>query len=180
MIPDHEYTRRMIRTVLTVAVVIIVLAALYASRAAIMLIYVSALVAMGFAPLVRGIERRRTGSNRGSVPRVLAIAVIYFTVIGVLVVLGLMVVPTLIDQAERLWAAMPRRFSTLQSFLIRHHLMAHRVTLEEAVQNAPAGATGNTVTTVILAVWTLVGGVFGLITVLILSFYFLTEAESLF
>lgn len=178
MTTDHEFTRRMIRTVLTVTGVVLVLAALYAARGAVMLIYVSALVAMGFAPIVTAIERPRPGGSR--VPRVLAIALVYVVVVIVLATLALMVLPTLIDQTQRLWAAMPRRLNALESFLISHHLMTHRVTLAEAVQNAPAGATGNTVSTVFLAVWSFVGGVFGVITMLILSFYFLIEAESLF
>jgi len=176
--PDYEFTQRMVRTVLTVAVVVLVTWALYAARDAVMLVYVSALVAMGFAPIVNVISG--PASARGRVPRTLAIAVVYFTIIAVAVLVGLSVVPPLIDQAERLWAALPRQFNDLQSFLIRHRLMTHRVTLQEAVQNAPAGTTGNTVGTVLVAIWTVIGGVFGLITMLILSFYLLIEAESLF
>ena len=55
--------------------------------------------------------------------------------------------------------------------------MIHRVTLEEAVQNAPAGTGGNAVGTVLVAISSLIGGIFGLITILILSFYLLIEAE---
>ena len=58
--------------------------------------------------------------------------------------------------------------------------MSHRVTLQEAVQNAPASAGGNAVGTVLVAISTVIGGLFGLVTVLILSFYFLVEAEPLF
>ena len=50
---DREFTRRMLQTVLTVTAVVIVVAALWAARAALMLIYVSALIAMGFSPMVR-------------------------------------------------------------------------------------------------------------------------------
>ena len=59
VISDREFTGRMIRTVLTVTVAVLVVAALYAAREALMLIYVSALIAMGFSPLVRLIERPR-------------------------------------------------------------------------------------------------------------------------
>ena len=61
---DREFTRRMVRTVLTVAAVGLVLAALAEARDALLLIYVSALIAMGFSPLVRGIERPRGGNAR--------------------------------------------------------------------------------------------------------------------
>ena len=43
----------MVRTVLTVTAVAIAVAAIYAARDALMLIYVAALFAMGFSPLVR-------------------------------------------------------------------------------------------------------------------------------
>lgn len=179
MSPDHQFTRRMAQTILTASAAVIVLAALWAARDALMLIYVSALIAMGFAPIVRFIQRpRRQGRNR--IPRVFAILVIYLAIISVVVVLGLMVVPPLIEQATRLWSDLPQYFDRLQTFLIKYKVLTHRVTLQEAVQNAPAGTGGNAVGTVLVAIWGVIGGLFGVITILILSFYLLIEAESLF
>ena len=85
MITDQEFTRRMVQTVLTVAVVALSVAALWAAREALMLIYVSSLIAMGFSPLVRLIER--PGAKRGArrIPRVFAILAIYLAIIGVFV-----------------------------------------------------------------------------------------------
>ena len=177
---EREFTRRLVKTIVFIAVAVIVLAALWAAREALMLIYISALIAMGFAPVVRLIQRPRADSGRSRVPRVLAILVIYLAIIAVVVLVGMMVVPPLIEQATLLWADLPQYFNRFQTFLISHNLLAHRVTLQEAVQSAPAGASGNAVGTVLLALWSLVGGVFGLITILILSFYLLIEAESLF
>src|ERR1019366_2343479 len=62
----------------------------------VLLIYVSALIAMGFSPLVRVIERRK-GKTKRRVPRVLAILVIYLAIIGLVVLVGVIVVPPLID-----------------------------------------------------------------------------------
>jgi predicted PurR-regulated permease PerM len=59
-------------------------------------------------------------------------------------------------------------------------LTTHTISFQEAVQSAPAGAGGSAVTTVAAALWGLVGGLFGAISILILSFYLLVEAESLF
>jgi len=59
MLSDRDFRQRMIETVLTVAAVAILIATLWAAREALMLVYVSALIAMGFSPLVRVIERRR-------------------------------------------------------------------------------------------------------------------------
>jgi len=179
MLSDRDYTRRMIQTVLTVAAVAIVLAILWAAREAVMLVYVSALIAMGFSPLVKLIERRRAG-NRRRVPRWLAILSIYAVIVGVVALLGLMIIPPLVVQGQMLWGKLPAEFNKLQAFLIRYKLMTHRVTLEEAVQSAPTGTSGNAVGTALVAISSLVGGVFGLITILILTFYLLIEAGAMF
>jgi predicted PurR-regulated permease PerM len=180
MLSDRDYSRRMIQTVLTVAGVAILIAVLWAAREALMLVYVSALIAMGFSPLVNLIERPRPDNGRRRVPRWLAILVIYAAIVGVIVVLGVMIIPPLVAQGVSLWARMPAEFNRLQSFLIRYKLMTHRVTFEEAVQHAPSGTGGNAVGTVLVAISSLIGGVFGLITILILTFYLLIEASSMF
>jgi predicted PurR-regulated permease PerM len=71
-------------------------------------------------------------------------------------------------------------FDDFQRFLIRYRLMTRRVTLQEAVQNAPVGSGGSAVSTALVAISSVIGGVFGVITILILSFYLLIEAEPIF
>ncbi|MGE5243702.1 MAG: AI-2E family transporter [Betaproteobacteria bacterium] len=175
MLSDREFTRRMLQTVFTVAGVSMLLVALWVAREVLLLVYVSALIAMGFSPLVHRIEQPAR-----HVPRWLAILAIYLVVVGAFIVVGLLVVPPLAAQAVALWARMPTEFSHVQTFLIRHHLMARRVTLEQAVQSAPTGTGGNAVGTVLVAISSAIDGIFGLITVLILSFYLLIEAGPLF
>src|SRR5580704_2938719 len=104
MIDDRMFTRRMILTVLTVGATGLLLAALWAARDALMLIYISGLIAMGFSPLVRGIERTRNKRGRQRVPRLVAIFVIYLAIVGVIALLGLMVIPPLVGQSRELWA----------------------------------------------------------------------------
>ena len=177
---DRDFTRRMLRTVLTVAAVGVGMAAVYVVRDVLILIYISALVAMGFAPLVRFISHPKASERGRPMRRVFAIFSIYIVLVAVIVLLGFMVVPPLIDQTEMLWMRAPEYFNRFQNFLIAHHLSRHSVTLEEAVQNTSAAAGQDAVGTVLVALWSVVGGVFGLITVAILSFYLLIEAESIF
>jgi predicted PurR-regulated permease PerM len=66
MISDREFTRRMLQTVATVTAVLLGLAVLYVAREALMLIYISALIAMGFSPLVGLIQRPSHGRIRVS------------------------------------------------------------------------------------------------------------------
>ena len=180
MLSDHDFTRRMLQTVATVAGTAILLATLWAAREALLLVYVSALIAMGLSPLVKLIERpARKGATR-RVPRWLAILAIYAVFVAAVALVGLLVIPPLVAQGSSLWAKLPTEFNRLQTFLITHKLMTHRVTLEEAVQNAPSGTGGNAVGTVLVAISCLIGGVFGLITIWILTFYLLIEAGAMF
>ena len=180
MVSDREFTRRMLQTIGTITGVAILLALLWAAREALMLVYVSALIAMGLSPLVRLIERPRRQGSRRRVPRWLAILSIYAVIVAAVVFLGLLVIPPLVAQGASLWNKMPAEFNRLQTFLVSHKLMVHKVTLEEAVQNAPSGSGGNAVGTVLVAISSLIGGIFGLITILILTFYLLLEAGSMF
>jgi len=180
MSPDSDFTRRMLKTVATVAGVAILVALLWAARDALLLVYVSSLIAMGLSPLVKLIERPGRRGARRRVPRWLAILSIYAVIVALVVFVGLLVIPPLVSQGAALWANLPSEFNRLQAFLVSHKLMVHPVTLEEAVQNAPSGAGGNAVGTVLVAISSLIGGIFGLITILILTFYLLLEAGSMF
>jgi predicted PurR-regulated permease PerM len=166
-----------VRVVVTTALVLAVLAALYIARGALLTIYISGLLAIGLGPVVRSIERA-AGRGTQRVPRWLAILVIYVTIVGALTVAGLLIVPPLIDQAEDLWRRMPELLSRAQQFFVNRHLLDHPITLEEAVRNAPG--PGQAVNTVAMAVGTVFGGILTLATVLILTFYLLVDSESLF
>src|SRR5665213_4312898 len=168
----------MVRTVLTVAGVAVLLAAMWVARDALMIVYVSALIAMGFSPLVRLIERPATRKRRRAMPRALAIFAVYLTIIGVFVVIGLLVIPPLIEQGNALWERLPQLFGDVQYALVRYGRQVRTVTLQEAVQNAPAGAGGNAMSTAWTAISSLVGGAFGVIVIIVLSFYLLIEGES--
>src|SRR5437016_1279222 len=58
----------MLQTVVAVVGAVVLVAALWAAREALLLIYISALTAMGFSPLVRLIERPRPDDGRRRVP----------------------------------------------------------------------------------------------------------------
>jgi len=181
MTGGDSFTHRMVQTVFTVAAVAILLASLWVVRSSLMIIYVSAIVAMGFSPLVGVIERKSSGRRR--IPRTLAILTIYLAIVGTVVAVGMMVIPPLIEQGGELWSRAPGWFNDLQRSLIRYRLMtaSNRSTLAEAVQRAPAsGGAGGAISTVFGALSSVVGGVFGIVTILILSFYLLIEGRAQF
>ena len=153
---------------------------LYQIREALLLIYISALVAIGLAPLVSAIEEHRLPGIRRRLPRGVAIFVIYLGFIGGLVGLGRLVFAPLVEQARALWSALPQMLSQAQQWLIDRGLLTTELSVREAVEQAPSAVTGaDAVGTVIGAVWGLVGGVFGLVTILILAFYLLLDSENI-
>ena len=156
-----------------------ILWAAFLVRDVLLLIYVSGLLAIGFSPIIRLIERQKLlpiGTRR--FPRWLAILILYIAILGTLTGIGFMIVPPIIDQSRQLWAERTRMFDNAQEFLIQKGLLQEHLSLKEAVERAP-GTNRQAVGTVMGAVIGVVGGIFGLLTILILTFYLLVDADSL-
>jgi predicted PurR-regulated permease PerM len=173
-----EDSRALIRYALVgLALTIVLLWAMYLVREALLLIYVASLVAIGFGPIVSAIERRRVAGRR-RLPRWAAILVIYVTLIGSIVAIGMMVVPPLVMQARDFWSEVPSLVQRGQQWLIDRGLLMQTISVREAVEQTAGGGT-DAVGRVVSAIWGFVGGVFGLLTILILAFYFLVDSDSL-
>lgn len=158
---------------------VVVLWCLYLVRDILLIIYISALFAIGFSPIVRLIERQRlfpVGTRR--VPRWAAILTLYLLILGTIAAVASMIVPQLVQQARELWSQAPEMFARAQDWFVKRGILDHRLTLKEAVQHAPGGG-GDAVGAVVGAVFGIVGGLFGLLTILVLTFYCLVDAESL-
>ena len=161
------------------ALTVIVLWCAYLVRDALLLIYVSALLALGFSPLVRVIERQKVlpvGSAR--IPRWFAILVPYVVILGTITLLLLLIWPPLVAQAQALWAQVPDMFDRAQRFLVVKGLLNEHLTLREAMERAqgPGGAAAQKVAGAVVG---LAGGIFGIVTILILSLYILIDADNL-
>ncbi|MFN7917420.1 MAG: AI-2E family transporter [Vicinamibacterales bacterium] len=170
-------TAAVARAVLTTALAAAVLFALWAARDALLVIYVSGLLATGLGPLVHHIEHAAAPGTR-RLPRWLAILLIYLSIVGVLTLVGLLVVPPLVQQAQELWRRAPELLVHAQEYLVARGLLDHPLTLGEAVRTAPG--PGQAVGTVAGAVSTVLAAILAFVTVLILTFYLLVESDSLF
>jgi predicted PurR-regulated permease PerM len=162
------------------ALAVVILWAAYLVRNVLLLIYISGLLAIGFSPTVRLIERQTVlpiGTKR--FPRWLAILVLYVMIIGSLVGIGFLIVPPLVRQARQLYTEVPQLLDRGLQFLIEKGVLDPEITLREAVEKAPVPSGTDAVGTVVGAVVGVLGGVVGFLTILILTFYFLVEAESL-
>ena len=167
-------------TIAMTALAVIVLWAAYLVRDVLLLLYISGLLAIGFTPIVRLIERQKVlpiGTRR--FPRWLAILILYVFIIGTLTAIGFLIFPPLVEQARQLWNALPGMFDRAQEFLISKGLLSEHITLRQAVERAPVPGGGDAVGTVAGAIVGVVGGLFGLFTILILTFYFLVDSHSL-
>lgn len=178
---DSLDTSRVIRIIVLVVLALIVVWALFLARQALLLVYVSVLLAIGLTPLVRLIEHlqvRSVGIRR--IPRWLAILVLYLAVLCVVFGLLLLVVPPALQQAAELWQQLPGWIDQAQSYLVQRGLLSRPITVADAIAStAPEGGT-SAVSTIAGTLWGLVGGVIGLVTLLILTFYLLVDRESMF
>jgi len=150
---------------------------LYLVRDALVIIYISALVAIGLGPLVNAIQRNRLFASQQRVPRWMAILIIYLVIIGVLVGVTMMVVPPLVAQARELSSNFPMLLHKAQLWLIDRGLLSRELTVQEAVARTPVG-NSDAVGTVIGAVTGFIGGIFGFVTILILAFYMMVDGEA--
>ena len=163
------------------ALTVIVLYAAYRVRNVLLLLYMSGLFAIGFSPIIRLIEKQRllpVGHRR--FPRWLAILVLYLFIIGTLVGIGMLVFPPLYEQGKELVDQAPQMFDRAQQFLIDRGLLKEHITIQQAVERAPVGeGEGGATKTVFGAVMGVLGGIFGFLTILILTFYILVDADNL-
>jgi predicted PurR-regulated permease PerM len=165
------------RAVAITALAGLVLVALYVARDAILIAYISVVLAIGLGPIVHRVERFVPKGTR-ALPRWFAILVIYLGVVFLATISGLLIVPPLIEQAQDLWTRAPQLLDQGQEFLIRHRLLNHHITLEEAFQNAPG--PGDAMGTVASALTFAFGGIIAVVTILILTFYLLVDSDKLF
>lgn len=164
-------------TIRAVVLVVIGLWAAYLVREVLLLIYVSAVLAVGFSPIVRLIERQRLVPVGRRLPRPVAILVLYIFVLGALGLIVSAALPPLVRQTVQLRDALPGLLEKAQTFLVGWGILDHEITWQEIFRSAPN--TGDAVTTVLVAVGGIIGGIVGLVTVLILTFYLLVEGDDL-
>jgi len=173
-----DLPRALIRYALLSATVTVALIwVLYLIRDTLLLIYVAGLIAVGLSPLVDRLEQQRV-TRRIRIPRWAAILSVYVFLFAVIVAFVMLMAPPLASQARDLYNAAPDYVSRAQQWLIQQGILVREITIGEAVRQAPVGGT-DAVTTVVGAIWGFVGGIFGVVTILIVAFYLLVDAENI-
>ncbi len=158
---------------------VVLLWGLFLARGAVLHVFVSAILAIGFSPIVRWIERwrvPRTGYQRPT-PRWLAILVLYVGILAIITGIVTLILPPLIAQARALWDQLPSYLRSSQLALRRRGFVNHIWTLDELLQQT--SQQDGAVTGFLGAVQGVIGGVFGIVSVLLLTYYMLVEADRL-
>jgi predicted PurR-regulated permease PerM len=164
--------------IMMTALVAVLLWCAYNASHALLIVYVSALFALGFSPIVRVIEHQRVGGIAKRMPRWLAILILYLAILGTVALVLFLIFPPLVQQGQALWDKKEEFFDKGQQFLISKGWMKEHVTISQAVEAAP-GTKTDAVTKVLGAIGNVAGGIFGIFTILILTFYMLIDSWSL-
>jgi predicted PurR-regulated permease PerM len=176
---DTDETRSLILwTICMIALAVMIMWAAYIVRDALLIVYVSGLLAIGFSPIVRIIERQKVVPIGGRLPRWLAILILYVLILGTITLVMVLIVPPLVRQAQALWEKIPDMFEKGQQYLMSKGLLKEHLTIREAVERAP-GTGGDAVARVLGAAANVAGGIFGVVTILILTFYILIDSWNM-
>jgi predicted PurR-regulated permease PerM len=151
---------------------------LFIIRDALQLLYLSVVLSLGFAPMVRGLEARHWLGRKRKTPRWLAILILYVILAAVAVAVLEVIVPPLVAQSRDLGSHLPEYLAKLQSWMISHHLQSRVYTMAELLDRNPT--SNSTMTGILGVVNRAVGIVFTSFTVLLLTFYLLVEGNAMF
>jgi predicted PurR-regulated permease PerM len=181
--PDHPPVttpaqRALVRYTLAATILAVAVAwTLYLVRDALLIIYISAIIAIGLSPLVNAAQHR-VSRLRYKPPRWAAILTIYTCILGILVGVGLLVIPPLVQQARALWTALPTLIAKGQEWLVVRGVLEPGSSPTDVIRQSPVGG-GDAVSTLLAAIWGFIGGIFGAVTILILSFYMLADSRQI-
>ncbi len=170
---------RALRVAWTVFLFGLLLAVAYFIRDTLVLFAVSIFVAYMLSPLVDGVERFGPTKRRG-----MALAIVYVVVIGVLVLFGFELIPTVAAQAMSLVTRLPKLVSggTLNNIALPHFLEPLRAQVIAALNREATNLETSVVPFLQRAGAQILSGLsiaLPVILVPILAFFFLKDARSI-
>lgn len=178
---DRSSDAVFLRRALTVTAIVVAtgmfVALAWRARLALLVIYLSVLVAAGLLRPITSLARWKMWGSR-SLPRWLAALIVYGVTLSAISVLLVLVLNPLVTQAQQLWTALPQQFDQFQDTLRHYGMVSRRVTLQEAVQNVPKTDALASMNTVLVAGYTFAGLLAAVVSVIILSYYIVVQGES--
>ncbi len=175
----HDQHWLIVRTVTVLVVGLAVLWLLILVREVLLILYVAGLLAIGFSPIVRWLERRRISAKhrKRRLPRWAAILALYIgLLLAVAGALSIML-PPLISQTQDLWTKLPEFADRWQAVLRGWKLPSTQWSWSAIVKNLPT--PGVAMSGILSALQGIVGVVGAIVTVFVLPYYLLIEGDSL-
>ena len=175
---EERYRRLIVRAVVVFLTGLVLIWLLFAIRSVLLLLYVAGLLAVGLSPIVRQIERRRgKGGRKRRLPRWAAILVLYIGVILAIAGMLSILLPPLIEQARALWTNLPDLAARGQETLRRWGLWSGKWSWADLARSLPSPELA--ITGIFSALQGLLGIVGAVVTVFVLPYYILIEADDL-
>ncbi len=169
--------RRLVVRITTAFVVgVVILWGLYSIRGALLIIYVSGLLAIGFTPPVRWLERQHF-VGQGRMPRWAAILVLYFGVVAIASLVLALAIPPIVSQSVGLWHELPVYVVRIERAFERHGLLRQGWTLNDLLSVMPE--PGTAVTAVFGALQSVIGTIGAMVAILVLPYYLLVDTDAL-
>src|SRR3954471_10708946 len=167
-------TRTIARIVLTVVVTLGTLYLLYEVRSVLLLIFISAFLAVALGPPVGWFRRR-------GVPRAASILLVYLTIAAGIVGIGLLIVPQVVSQVDQLAKDIPgyvddlRKSDQFRKYDDKYHISEK---LKEQALKLPShlGDAAGALQSITVGVF---GALVKLVTVLTMTFFLLLDGEGI-
>jgi predicted PurR-regulated permease PerM len=121
---------------------------------------------------------RALGRRGRPLGRSAAALLVYFSGVAAVATAVLVIGPAIIAQFDELRDALPSMFTKLQKGLVAHGLLSRPITLEQTIQTASNAGPGVAAIPV-RALFGIIGGAVGLISIVFLSYYFIVEGRAI-
>ena len=168
-------TRSIVKVLLVTAATAAVLYLLYLVRSILGLVFISIFLAVAMGPAVDLYQ------HRARLPRGVAILFVYLTILGAIVGLGLLVVPPIVTGVNHFVGKVPtyvqdlRKNPTVRKYDNKYHVTQK---LDKEAKKLPSrlGTAASALTSVTVGVFS---AIFQLVTVLVLTFFFLLDGKRM-
>ena len=175
---EERYRRLIVRAVVVFLTGIVLLWLMAVLRNVLVLLYVAGLLAVGLSPIVRQIERRRgKGGRKRRLPRWAAILVLYIGVLLAIAGMLSILLPPLVEQAVALWTNLPDLAALGQATLRRWGLWSGKWSWADLAKSLPNPELA--ISGIFSALQSILGVVGAVVTVFVLPYYILIEADDL-
>jgi predicted PurR-regulated permease PerM len=168
-------TRSILKVLLVTAATAAVLYLLYLIRSILGMLFISIFLAVALGPAVDLYQ------HRARMPRGLAIVFVYLTILGAIVGLGLLVVPPIVNGVNHFVSRVPtyvqdlRKNQTVRKYDNKYHV-TEKLNREARKLPSRLGTAASALTSVTVGVFS---ALFQLVTVLVLTFFFLLDGKRM-